>query len=92
MICPAEGADFFGQDAQIFHECFDKEFSTAYGGNDTQKIISAKNTGLEWTPMLSEGFYSWKEAREQAAFTPIPRWHSEGITHFFPPGFSACHI
>ncbi len=57
ITCPAEGEDFFGQDAQFSHGCFSKTFSQGLANN--QKYIIDDNNGLEWTQTLSEGFYTW---------------------------------
>lgn len=63
-ICPAEGEDFYGQDAQYaaLGICLPPSFSL----DETipeQKLIVDNNTGLKWQQTLDENKYTWEDAQ-----------------------------
>lgn len=62
--CPAQGEDFFGQDAQYAAEglCIPKNLQvrTLEGDN----VVEDLNTKLMWQQTLPEDFYLWEDAAE----------------------------
>ena len=60
--CPAEGEDYFGQDAQYAElgSCIQKSFSVENVSG--QNIVVDNNTGLEWQQTISEDSYKWDDA------------------------------
>jgi hypothetical protein len=64
ISCPAEGEDFYGQDAQYaaLGKCTPKSFRlrTVAG----QNIIVDNNTGLEWQQAAPSQKYTWENARD----------------------------
>jgi len=60
MTCPAEGEDFFGQDAQYTNKCTAQSF-TAGTGAQAGTVID-NNTGLVWEQSPSENEYTWDDA------------------------------
>ena len=61
MTCPAEGEDFFGQDAQHSNRCVQQNFQVITAEN--QNIVKDLNTGLQWQQhIISTGSYTWDEA------------------------------
>ena len=62
--CPAEGEDFYGQDAQYasLGICQPPSF-TVDETIQEEKIIIDNNTGLKWQQTLDENPYTWEEAQ-----------------------------
>ena len=62
-ICPAEGEDFYGQDAQYaaLGICLPPSFSLDETVPE-QKLIVDNNTGLKWQQVFDESVYSWEDA------------------------------
>ncbi|MBR6244346.1 DUF1566 domain-containing protein [bacterium] len=53
ISCPAEGEDFFGQDAQYTTKCTAQSFSA------DEWVVIDNNTGLTWEKSPSEETYTW---------------------------------
>ena len=64
IACPAEGADFYGQDAQhaALGKCTAKSFTVKTVAE--QKIVVDNNTGLEWQQAATSQKYSWENAKD----------------------------
>ena len=60
ITCPAEGEDFYGQDAQHTSTCTAQSF-TAGTGAQAGTVID-NNTGLVWEQSPSENEYTWDDA------------------------------
>ena len=61
ITCPAQGEDFFGQDAQYRHLCTPQRFQLKTLADDD--VILDRNTGLQWQRRFSTDSYSsWTEA------------------------------
>ena len=62
ITCPAEGEDFYGQDAQYaaLGKCTPQSFTvkTILGNN----VVFDNNTGLQWQQAFSENTFSWDDA------------------------------
>ena len=62
--CPAEGEDFYGQDAHYaaLGICLPPSFSLDETVPE-QKLIVDNNTGLKWQQTLDENTYTWEDAQ-----------------------------
>ena len=60
--CPAEGEDFYGQDAQYLDKCMSQNFTP--GTVTLAGTVFDNNTLLTWEQSLSTDKYSWKNAHE----------------------------
>ena len=60
ISCPAEGEDFFGQDAHYAANgyCVPKSFEIS----GSEKTVFDSNLGLEWQQTISDSTYSWEDA------------------------------
>ena len=57
ITCPAEGEDFFGQDAQYTSKCVAQSFTLGTGAQAGTVIDN--NTGLIWEQSPSSNTYTW---------------------------------
>ena len=60
--CPAEGEDYFGQDAQYAERGSCIPQSLSFKNVSGQNIVVDNNTGLEWQQTISEDSYKWDDA------------------------------
>ncbi len=62
--CPAEGFNFFGQDAinAALGTCVRKNYSIKETGIENENIIIDKNLKLEWQQTIPTEIYTWKDA------------------------------
>ena len=60
--CPAEGKDFYGQDAQYAAKGKCRKQSLSVKTVSGQKIVVDQNTGLEWQQTISKKAYAWNDA------------------------------
>ena len=63
--CPAEGANFFGQDAQYRNKCIPQSFTVESVNN--QNIVIDSNTNLTWEVSPSTETYTWDNAANHCA-------------------------
>jgi len=62
IVCPAEGKDFYGQDAQYAAKGKCKKQNLSVKTVSGQKIVADSNTGLEWQQTISKKAYTWNDA------------------------------
>ncbi|HSA33393.1 MAG TPA: DUF1566 domain-containing protein [bacterium] len=62
MICPADGSDLYGQDAQhaALGYCVPKSYTVS--GSTPEEIVTDNNTGLQWQRTVLGGASSWDNA------------------------------
>jgi len=58
--CPAEGQDFYGQDAQYLDKCIPRSYSIS--GTSPEEIVTDNNTGLQWQRTISPDEHNWSES------------------------------
>ena len=76
--CPAEGAEFYGQDANYVSitGCKTRSYTTRTVSGD--KIVLDKNTGLQWQQTLSTETMVWEDAVtycENLTYAGYTDWH-----------------
>jgi DNA-directed RNA polymerase, delta subunit len=60
--CPAEGKDFYGQDAQYAAKGKCKQQSLVLKTVSDETIVIDKNTELQWQQTISKKAYTWNDA------------------------------
>ena len=60
--CPAEGGDFYGQDAQNTSQCVPQNLEVS--GSENERVVIDHNTGLVWPQSPSAETYKWSNAQE----------------------------
>lgn len=60
--CPAEGNNFYGQDAQYAASGKCKKQSLSVKTVSGQKTVVDNNTGLQWKQTISDKAYNWNDA------------------------------
>ena len=60
ITCPAEGEDFYGQEAQyaLLGYCIPQSFNVT-----EQNVVLDSNTGLMWQQQIADRTYTWTNAR-----------------------------
>jgi hypothetical protein len=62
ISCPAEGEDFFGQDAQYAANGFCRPKNFEIRGSGSETTVYDNNLELEWQQTISEDDYTWADA------------------------------
>ena len=60
--CPAEGKDFYGQDAQYTAKGKCNKQNLSVKTVSGQNIVADNNTGLQWKQTISDKEYTWNDA------------------------------